>query len=172
MTAPPAVRVRKARLEDAAALARCQLDCWQQTYADMVDPDLLAAALADVEGRAGRWRSILSAEHATLLAEEGGAVVGFASTGPQRDDDSPALLELYALYVRRGHQGRGIGHQLLTAAVGDAASSLWVFRDNHRARAFYARHGYAADGVETWEEHFGAVEIRMVRPDPAAGSGP
>jgi GNAT superfamily N-acetyltransferase len=170
VTAPTPVRVREAGLEDAAALAGCQLDCWRETYTGMVDAALLAAALGDVEGRVARWRAVLSTEHGTRLAEDDGEVVGFASTGPQRDVDNPEPSELYALYVRRSHQGRGIGHRLLTAAVGDAASSLWVFRDNHQARDFYARHGYAPDGVEAWEEHFGAVEIRMVRPaGPTAG---
>ncbi len=171
MTAPAPIRVRPATLADAAALASCQLDCWRETYPGMVDSGLLDAALADVDGRGARWRSVLLGDHGTLLAEDDGRVVGFVSTGPARDADRSASLELYALYVRRSHQGRGIGHRLLAAGVGDAASSLWVFRDNHPARAFYARHGYQPDGVETWEEHFGAVEIRMVRPGPPAGSG-
>ena len=32
-----------------------------------------------------------------------------------------------------------------------------------RARDFYARHGFVADGTEQVEPEFGAAEIRMVR---------
>ena len=69
-------------------------------------------------------------------------VVGFASAGPQRDEDVDLPRELYALYVRRARWGTGLGHRLLQTVVGDDPCSLWVFRDNARARGFYARHGF------------------------------
>jgi hypothetical protein len=56
------------------------------------------------------------------------------------------------------------GQRLLDAVIGDRAAFLWVFRDNPRARAFYRRNGFVADGAEQVEDFFGGpVEIRMVR---------
>jgi hypothetical protein len=54
----------------------------------------------------------------------------------------------------------------LSAAVGDSPANLWVLRDNHRAQAFYAKHGFRTDGTSgllppEWEE---LPELRMVRP--------
>ena len=46
-------------------------------------------------------------------------------------------------------------------------ATLQVFRDNARARRFYARNGFVPDGTEAEEPHWGGVEIGMVRSDPA-----
>ena len=66
------------------------------------------------------------------------------------------------------HHGSGLGQQLLTQALAATAStgpaSLWVLRGNDRARAFYARNGFAPDGLTKVHERSGAVEERWVRP--------
>jgi len=48
----------------------------------------------------------------------------------------------------------------LTAGYG--AALLWVLEDNPRARNFYEKAGWAADGVRKAEERFGvrAAEVR------------
>lgn len=163
MTGPGTPVVRPARPGDAELLGRCHLACWREAYTDLVDGPGLRAALARVDERVERWRQILAGPHGTVVAEAAGDVVGFVSAGPQRDDDLDLPLELYALYVRRARWGTGLGHRLLVAGVGEAPSSLWVFRDNARARGFYARHGYLPDGAEKLEERLGGVEVRMVR---------
>jgi GNAT superfamily N-acetyltransferase len=62
------------------------------------------------------------------------------------------------LYVRPDVQRAGIGSALLEVARNRSPSGLrlWVFQRNHRARAFYARHGFAevrfTDGSDN-EEH-------------------
>jgi RimJ/RimL family protein N-acetyltransferase len=48
-------------------------------------------------------------------------------------------------------------------AIGKEPASLWVFEGNHRARAFYRRHGFAEDGARVDDPFFGLPEIRMVR---------
>jgi GNAT superfamily N-acetyltransferase len=160
---PAAVALRGAKPADAEPLARCQLACWREAYAGLVEPARLDAVLAAVDQRIAGWRQILAADHGTVLAEDQGELLGFASAGPGRDPDLDLTTELYAIYARRSSWGRGVGHRLLTAAVGDADSFLWVFRDNLRARDFYTRHGYRPDGSAKDEPHFGGLEIRMVR---------
>jgi GNAT superfamily N-acetyltransferase len=135
------VLVRAARPEDAGPLALCHLACWREAYTGMVDPDPLATAVAAVDRRTAGWRQILAGNHGTLVAEDDGELVGFAAAGPGRDEDLDLTTELYALYGRRAYWGQGLGHRLVTAVLGDADSFLWVFRDNARARDFYARHG-------------------------------
>ena len=163
MTGVATVRVRPARPDDAEPLGRCHLDCWREAYTGLVDGPGFHAALTRVDERVERWRQILAGPPGTVVAVAAGEVVGFASAGPQRDDDLDLPVELYALYVRRARWGTGLGRELLQAVLGDAASSLWVFRDNARARGFYARHGYLPDGAEKVEDFFGGVEVRMVR---------
>ncbi len=61
--------------------------------------------------------------------------------------------EVYALYVSPDLIGQGIGRRLLEEAhtqmksQGFEASALWVLSDNQRARRFYERAGYQADGA-------------------------
>jgi ribosomal protein S18 acetylase RimI-like enzyme len=73
---------------------------------------------------------------------------------------------LWGLYLLASHQGLGLGRQLLEAALGSRAASLWVAAGNSRAIGFYRRFGFEPDGAEdrlaSWED---LPEIRMVRPD-------
>ena len=157
------VEIREPIPEEAEALARCQLDCWQETYADLVDPARLGDLLGRVDERVERWREILVGPSRHRVASDDGKLVGFASVGSPRDEDAVTALELFALYTRRSHWGTGLGHRLLQDALGDAPATLWVLRDNERARRFYAAHGFVPDGAEQEEWHFRGVEIRMVR---------
>jgi RimJ/RimL family protein N-acetyltransferase len=49
---------------------------------------------------------------------------------------------------------------------GSASMALWVFRDNARARRFYEKAGFTADGAEERSELGGAVlhDVRYTRP--------
>ena len=46
--------------------------------------------------------------------------------------------------------------------IGDGPASLWVYRDNPRASAFYVHHDFIPDGDERVDSE-GILEIRMVR---------
>jgi GNAT superfamily N-acetyltransferase len=97
-----------------------------------------------------RWRGFASQ---IVVAESDLATgpVGFAAF-----DDH----ELHALYVLPEHWGHGIGDRLLEAA-GDV-SELWVLEANTRARQFYERRGWSADGART--EHDTVVVLHYRRP--------
>ncbi|WP_255372045.1 N-acetyltransferase [Cellulosimicrobium sp. CUA-896] len=75
-------------------------------------------------------------------------------------------LELHSLYVLAVWHGTGVGTALLEAAVPPGTpAELWVAESNGRARSFYRRHGFEADGTrEASAPRFGGLaEIRMVR---------
>lgn len=159
-----AISIRAARLEDAAAGAACHISCWREAYAGIVPADVLAERTDDLADRTERWRHIIADFGPRWLAVgDGGEVVGFSAAGPGRDDDIDVELELYAIYVRAGHYGTGVADRLLAAAIGDEPAYLWVFEANLRARGFYQRHGFRADGARKNEPFFGEPEIRMRR---------
>lgn len=159
----PPVRpaVRKALPDDAPAFAACHLACWREAYEDLWGPERFstidAAALVE-----SRRREIESDAAQHVLAEQDGEVVGVAIAGPTRDDDAPTDTELYAIYVREAMYGSGIADDLLDALIDDRPASLWVYRDNPRASAFYVNHGFIPDGAER-NDSVGILEIRMVR---------
>ena len=161
------VLIRPAVVADAAALTDLHLDVWDEAYGELVGADVLTARRAERETRVERWTQILTVgTNQSLLAVEGGRLLGFASTGAGRDPREPGLptWELMALYVRREVYGTGVGHALLTAAIGDVAAYLWVLDGNERAVRFYQRQGFDFDG-RTKVEPVG-LERRMVRGRP------
>ena len=106
---------------------------WHQTYAGLVSDGFLARSSA--EQRAERWRQIIQTTggFAQYVVEVDSEMVGFAATGPGRDDDSPHQLELYSIYLLAAHHGSGADQELLDAAPGDRDAFPWVAAENARA---------------------------------------
>ena len=163
------VHMRRARREDARAIAEVHVKTWQHAYRDLLPHDLLAGL--DVDARERFWRSelgVMPADRMLWLADSAGEVAGFASVGPSRDADAPASVgEIYAIYVLPECWDRGVGADLLRRAEHDlrehgyAAATLWVLAGNERARRFYERAGWWLDGERT--ERIGDVEVDEVR---------
>ncbi|MEI8412733.1 MULTISPECIES: GNAT family N-acetyltransferase [unclassified Kribbella] len=162
--------IRRATVEDAEAAAWCHLLCWREAYDGLVEPGMLAERTSDIDRRIERWTTHIGAGRIHWIAlnpVESPAVqdrvVGFAVPGPSRDEDAPTPLELLSIYARKAWWGTGLGTRLLEVAVGKEPASLWVFEGNHRARAFYRRHGFVEDGTQVNDPFFDLPEIRMVR---------
>ena len=113
----------------------------------------------------------------TVLVLARGDLAGYAqlrSTAPPPCVVGPAPLELKRLYVDRRWHGGGVAHALLDRAIAIAvqrgAQTLYlsVWQHNHRAIAFYVKHGFAQVGAA--EFRLGAdvqLDPVMVRPLPA-----
>lgn len=163
--------IRAARPEDARAVAHVRVESWRVTYAHLLSPGFLAKL--DPDADAEGWRRTIErmSQDPSLgtfvVAEVDAAVRGIAIAGPPRPMDGeepPRDWQLFLLYLDAALHGSGAGQDLLDAAVGDRPAHLWVAEDNPRARAFYARNGFAPDGERVvsaeWED---LAEIRMVR---------
>ncbi|MGW4365166.1 GNAT family N-acetyltransferase [Nocardia takedensis] len=152
--------------EHTRALAECHIDCWREAYADLVPRHVLDAF--DVDRRAAQWERTRARDPGdtwVALVEE--VVVGFANTRVPRDDPPAADRELGALYVRSPWYGTGLADALLDRVLTPRLShSLWVFAENPRARAFYRRRGFVADGARRIEDFSPAEMVRMVRAVP------
>lgn len=163
------VTIRRATTADAAVVARIHTSSWRQAYTGII-PDEYLGSISE-ETRTRRWTDILSSpESVTWLALLGDRTVGFASIGPARDEDAEdGDLELQYIYLEPETWGHGVARHLMRevlAAVPERTPlSLWVLADNERARHFYRRHGFAADGVEKLEEYAGETltEVRYRR---------
>jgi GNAT superfamily N-acetyltransferase len=138
--------VRAALVEDAAAVARVHVATWRSAYRGILPDDLLASLSESAYKE--RWTRIFSeGSHLAYVAEESDRVVGLASAGRDRADETLFGGELYAIYVLKGVQGRGHGRALVRAVVeglrglGLVGMIVWVLRDNQPARRFYERLG-------------------------------
>lgn len=168
--------VRSAAPADAPAVAGVHVRAWQAAYRGLLPDEHLDGLRAD-EARMARYRFGVDDPEApyTVVAEtDGGALVGFATIGPCRDDDARDAAELYALYVDPPQWGTGAGRRLLAearslmTARGYRRAVLWVLAGNRRAQRVYEVDGWEADGAARHEEVWAvpADVVRYRRPLP------
>ena len=139
--------IRPATISDCSRIAAVHVACWQETYRGIL-PNAVLDALS-VPARTERWREILAAnpDSLVLIAEAGDEILGFANGGPRRAEQLNQAAEVYAIYVRRYAQRKGIGRRLMALLARDfelrgwRSLCLWVARDNHPARQFYEQLG-------------------------------
>lgn len=146
--------VRPVTDADIDAVAIVHVRTWRAAYAGIM-PDEVLAALDPAVNAARRRERKMPVGARTVVAEQDGEIVGFASFGPSlvqgtRDEFDTRFGEVYAIYVSPDHWGTGAGRALMDAArealAGYPEFRLWVLEDNHRARRFYERAGLAPDG--------------------------
>jgi GNAT superfamily N-acetyltransferase len=156
--------ITRPTLDDLEEMGRVHVQVWREAYAGLLPADYLAAL--DPTVGPVRWRERIEKADGEVdwwLARDDAGIAGMATVGPGRDDDAPVPLELYAINVLRRAHGTGLADDLMAVAVGDRAAYLWVLDGNHRAQAFYERHGFADEGGRKPEPDTGVVEIRMSR---------
>ncbi len=168
------VRLRPQGPGETPALAAVLAAAWKDSYRGVVPDAVLQAQTA-----AG-WERELAAGDArsrTVVAvDESERIVGFVRSGPDPAGGPDGYIA--SLYVDPGAAGAGIGGRLLAralhelAADGHPAVTLWVFRDNLRARELYVRHGFADDGAELVDPRWQAPQLRMRRTFGAGERGP
>ncbi len=167
--------IRRATPDDADAIADVHARSWQVTYRGLLPDEVIEAVVDGRRARADRVRAMLAVADEPrhlFVACEADAVVGMAVTAPARDPDAAATTgELEAIYLAPESTGRGIGRALHDRALADlhergfSEATLWVLRENQRARDFYEAAGWQTDGETKDEERPGGTfhEIRYRR---------
>jgi len=166
------VTIRVATEGDAAGIAGVHVRSWQEAYAGIVADAYLASL--DADARTAQWRTYLRdgprEDIRTWVALSRDRIVGFVTVGPSRDEDARrGDREIYSIYLDPGTWGHGVARDLMRTVISEIGDktpvSLWVLADNERARHFYRRHGFQADGVERYDEIGGEslLEVRYRR---------
>jgi len=149
------LELRVAGPDDAGDLAAFAEHMFRDTFgADNRPEDMDAycgAAFAVERVR----RELADAARHTVFAMLAGELVGYAQLRagpPPAFVTGAAPLEILRFYIARAWHGRGIADALMAHVI-DAADQrgartlyLAVWEHNHRAAAFYARHGFARVG--------------------------
>ena len=136
---------------------------WRYAYKGIVSQDYLdGMKLEKVEEIAFKFKD------GVYVAKDGDKVVGFVSYGEYRGEDLENAGEIYAIYVLEDYWGKGVGARLVETALENLKDfqivALWVFKDNLRARKFYEKCGFKADGKEnTFALITPLEEIRMTK---------
>jgi len=140
--------IRSAELKDAEGIAYVHVTVWQKTYPSLIPNSFLKTL--SVEQRAKQWKQTLADDgnlyHPTLVAVIDRKVIGFANYGREREGDQEYQGELFAIYLLKQFQGRGVGRAMVQrVATGLLELSLmsmlvWVLSDNPYQK-FYERLG-------------------------------
>jgi GNAT superfamily N-acetyltransferase len=194
------VHIRPASTADAEAVALVRRESWLVAYSGLIKAEIIDRATRPYDGTRQRaafasrpWQRMLVAEaqrpaRGGRPAREGrpggpGAavapvteVVGYASYGPERDQDGATGLhpgdsvaphscvaELYALYVAPAWWSTGTGRALMDRVLSEVRAQgyprivLWVLEQNARARRFYERAGFRLSGASQVLHGLGGV---------------
>ncbi len=155
------ISIRNARIEDAPAIARINIESWRSTYRGRIAEETLDGM--KFEDYLNKWNVIL-----TTLVQRGsfcfvaendkGEPVGYAFCGPNTHEKFSFDGELYAIYLLKEYQGQGIGRKLFVKSIEEFGRRsifsmlLFVLSSNTGSRKFY----------ESFKPDFSAEETIMI----------
>jgi len=172
--AKPLERVRQIRDEVRQRVERLiETEGWGKkglSHADHdteSDPDRRGRHRADLQrGHRGQDRHVRDAAperedvarwfdgvHPVVVVEDGGRIVGFASTSPYRPRECYAKIAEFSVYVARDDRGRGVGRLALEALIQEAAAAglhklvSRIFPENVASRAACRSVGFREVGI-------------------------
>lgn len=152
------IAYRDATAADGTALGAMAAASFTATFGTLYQPRDLATFLGEAFGPAGLPAHAADPRYTIRVATDGAAIIGFAKLGPVvfPGEWAPQAIELHQLYVLDGWHGAGVGPALMDWAIDAARAAgspemiLSVYVDNHRARRFYERRGFAEIGRYTF----------------------
>jgi ribosomal protein S18 acetylase RimI-like enzyme len=151
------IEIRRAKVDDAAAVADAHDEAWRSTYRGIIPGPELEKL---VQRRGAAWwdGAIRKGSRVSILVF-GDEVAGYANYGRNRARSLTYDGEIYELYLRPEYQGVGFGRRLFTSSRRDLAQSgmksmvLWALSDNEPAVEFYRALG--GQPVARSSERFG-----------------
>lgn len=144
--------IRKAVPSDAKGIAKVHVDSWKTTYANIV-PDEFLNKLS-YEEREQIWKDLIPNGGVYVAESNKGEIVGFSSGGKERSGKYNGFDgELYAIYILKEYQNKGIGKALVKPIINDIkglglnSMLVLVLKDNN-SRLFYEALGAQLIGTE------------------------
>ncbi|MBE4909767.1 GNAT family N-acetyltransferase [Bacillus luteolus] len=147
------MKIRKAILKDAKAIAKVHVDSWRTTYANIFPADFLDDL--SYESREQLWLQGIPDGIVYVAEDNSGEIVGFISGGKERSGKYDGFDgELYAIYILEDYQGKGIGKALVKPLIKDLkeiglnAMLVLVLEDNPACSFYEALGGKKLDTME------------------------
>ena len=147
------ILIRKAKIEDAGGIAKVHVDSWRTTYKGIVSDTYLESL--SYEKREPIWKRGINENHVYIAENENGKIIGFSSGGKERTGKYKTYTgELYAIYILKEYQGKGIGRLLVQAVVDDLKDRnlnsmlVWAIEENPACRFYEGLGGMKIDTEE------------------------
>jgi L-amino acid N-acyltransferase YncA len=143
MPEPNLAEIRRATEADLDAIAHVLVDTWRTTFRGLLS-DAFLDDMSYEHQRMRHLRTMARDKTAYFVATDSRTsdIVGFVNGGPNRHGEYRYAGELYAIYISRAHQGRGIGKKLFCALadrllqLGLPSIIVWMLAQNPY-RGFY-----------------------------------
>lgn len=138
--------IRSAEINDAMSIAKVNIETWKSTYKGIIDNEYLYNL--SYENREQVVKNIIinssTNKKFVFVAEDNiEGVIGFASCGKERENDSAFIGEVYSVYILKMFQNIGIGKLLCDCAISKLKEVnlfpviIWVLEKNQQACHFY-----------------------------------
>ena len=142
------IQIKRLAAEDIAVtndLVHIMIGAWQSGFRNIL-PDSVIEQYTQFEPCTDMFRQILSSGIGTMyLAQLKGQSVGLLYWLPE---GGTARIE--ALLTVPEVWGKGVAAALMDRALADSTAfsslTVWPFRENHRAKRFYEKHGFTPTG--------------------------
>lgn len=151
---PRDVKIRRAQPGDFEKVAQMHYPVWRQSWIGIIEDFVIDLIATPKFWATVSYPEVLSRRGSSMwIAESGGAILGMTIFGP--DPGNAVDVQIEALYTVDAAPARGIGVRLLNKAVRSNPSGdviLWCAEKSSKARQFYERNGFHADGrTYNWE---------------------
>ncbi|HEY2256262.1 MAG TPA: GNAT family N-acetyltransferase [Variovorax sp.] len=161
--------VRPAAMGDAKAIAEVHAAAAKAAYQGILPDDQLRALAPGT--REAKWREAIEfSEPQVQVAVLDGEIVGFVGFDRSRDAKTPSTTgEIWAIYVKPEHWGRGVGVALWDAArdgleeEGCTLVTVWIPLRNDRAMRFHELAGFKREMKTAKTTALGGVKIEEIR---------
>ncbi|ABO49127.1 GCN5-related N-acetyltransferase [Desulforamulus reducens MI-1] len=166
------MKIREAHINDAPAISKVTVDTWKTAYRGIISDEYLNNL--SYEEREKGWREFPFHNSFIYVAEnETQNIIGFAAAGPERTSNPVYSGELYAIYIYKDQQNKGIGSSLIRSVMkrfeqlGIYSVLVWVLSESPYRR-FYERNGgykidsklLEMDGFKSEVTAYGWLDIR------------
>lgn len=156
--------IRKANIEDAAGIAKVQVDSWRTTFKGIVPDDFLESLSYNKRERI--WKRAVVENNLYIAEDENNHITGFSVGGKERTGNYGTYSgELYSIFILKRYQGTGIGRLLVKSVVDDLKKKklnsmlIWVIEENPACRFYEALGGMK---IDTQEIEIGGKKLNEV----------
>ena len=138
--------IRLNRIEDQEGMAKIKVDCWQDTYKNIIDQSYLDSLNYEIQTNK-YIDSFDEYKNMVLVAEDVNdhKIIGYACFSTDANEYADA--ELISLYIDKNYSRRGVGTSLLRETIKELKKynkktmMLWCIKENKNAIKFYEKIG-------------------------------
>lgn len=141
--------IRIAEFADTKLIAQLHITSWKETYRNIISEEVLNSITLD--SRVNLWNNIISERDQMLsnkqvyvAVDDSSEIIGFISGGEAFNEPKIYDCEVYAFYILKEYQRKGIGQKLLKELINYFTKEnyhsmiVWVLEEN-RFKSFYTK---------------------------------